>query len=289
MAVPTLNTPFQPYVYQSPQAVLTPFQILGGEAQIVQIILKPGERVRAEPGAMCYMSGNMSAETAMEEGSVWRWLSGESFFTNTFVNQGPGEGYIGLATPTMAKILPVDLAVHGGEIICQRDAYLCSLNDVTVTAELTRRARVGLFAMDGLFYQKLKGRGLAFISGGGSIVQKNLAAGEVVVVDAGSVLALTRSVDLDVRYVGSIKKALFGGEGICHAYLTGPGVVFLQSLPFHRLARRVERAIASPRLREAPALWLRLMLSVLLLSMLLTALTFAQSQLNMLEFRLNLP
>ncbi|CAI5481147.1 unnamed protein product [Closterium sp. Yama58-4] len=288
MAVPTLNTPFQPYVYQSPQAVLTPFQILGGEAQIVQIILKPGERVRAEPGAMCYMSGNMSAETAMEEGSVWRWLSGESFFTNTFLNQGPGEGYIGLATPTMAKILP-------------RDAYLCSLNDVTVTAEMTRRPRVGLFAMDGLFYQKLKGRGLAFISGGGSIVQKNLAAGEVVVVDAGSVLALTRSVDFDVRYVGSIKKALFGGEGICHAHLTGPGVVFLQSLPFHRLARRVEslpfhrlarrveRAIASPQLREAPALWLRLMLSILLLSMLLVALAFAQSQLNMLDYRLNLP
>lgn len=247
MAAPTLSTPFQPYVYQSPQAVVTPFQILGGEAQIVQFLLKPGERVHAEPGAMCYMSGNMASNTTLSLGGVYRWLSGESVFSNMFENIGPGDGYIGFATPTLAKVLPVDLAMYGGEVICQRDAYLCSINDVTVTAELTRRARVGIFGQGGFFLQRLSGQGLAFISASGSIVQKNLGVRETVVVDAACVLAMTRSVDFDIKYVGSIKRAIFGGEGMFYAHLTGPGVVFLQSLPFNRLAAKVTRAGMKPR------------------------------------------
>lgn len=254
MAAPTINTPFQPYVYQSPQAVVTPFQILGGEAQIVQFLLNPGERVHSEPGAMCYMSANMETETELGRGSFWRWLSGESMFTNTYINNSSQQAYIGFAAPTLAKILPIDLASYGGEIVCQRDAYLCSINDVTVTAAITRRVRVGTVISDALCLQRLAGRGLAFVTAGGSIVQKNLGAGDVVVVDAGCVLAVTKGVSLDFRYVGSIKRALFGGEGLFYAHLTGPGVVFLQSLPFPRLAMRIERVNHLPKRREASIL-----------------------------------
>eukprot|EP00270_Netrium_digitus_P012131 TRINITY_DN3919_c0_g1_i1.p1 TRINITY_DN3919_c0_g1~~TRINITY_DN3919_c0_g1_i1.p1 ORF type:complete len:296 (-),score=42.00 TRINITY_DN3919_c0_g1_i1:93-923(-) len=266
MAAPTLSTPFVPYVYQSPQATVTAFQILGGEAQIVQFLLKPGERVYAEPGSMCYMSGNMTSDTSLSQGSISRWLSGESAFTNIFVNRGPGDGYIGISTPTLAKILPIDLALYGGEILCQRDAYLCSINDVTVTAKLTRRVRVGMFGTDGFFLQRLSGRGLAFITAGGSIVQKTLMAGEVVIVDASCVLAMTNTVDFDVKYVGSVMRALFGGEGIFTAHLTGPGVVFLQSLPFFRLSRRIQKELVKPRIRESLPLGIAVSISILFIS-----------------------
>eukprot|EP00850_Spirogloea_muscicola_P005279 SM000024S07741 [mRNA] locus=s24:169384:172769:- [translate_table: standard] len=285
MAAPTINTPFQPYVYQSPQAVITPFQILGGEAQIVQILLLPGQTVQAEPGAMCYMSGSINVATIIGPGgfvaSFRRWVSGESFFTNTFVNRGPLDGYIGFATPTLAKILPLDLQMYGGEIICQRDAYLCSINEVMVTSEVTKRVRVGIFGGEGFFMQKLVGRGLAFITAGGSskllfsclnttgdliketVVQKNLGQGEVVVVDAGCVVAMTKTVDFDIKYVGSIKRAIFGGEGLFYAHLTGPGVVFLQSLPFSRLARRVHEVMAIPRQKDTPNFLFQILIATL--------------------------
>eukprot|EP00271_Cylindrocystis_brebissonii_P006281 TRINITY_DN18993_c0_g1_i1.p1 TRINITY_DN18993_c0_g1~~TRINITY_DN18993_c0_g1_i1.p1 ORF type:complete len:287 (+),score=48.34 TRINITY_DN18993_c0_g1_i1:130-990(+) len=233
MASPT-NTPFQPYVYQSPQAQVTPFQILGGESQIIQFFLKPGGRVQAEPGALCYMSGNMATDTTLGGGGFFRWLSGESFFTNMFLNRGPADGYVGIATQSIAKVLPIDLALYGGEVICQRDAYLCSINDVRVSVKLMKRIRVGFFGTNGFFLQRLAGTGLAFITAGGSIVQKNLAPGETVVVNASSVLAMTTTVDFDVKYVGSIMRVLFGGEGMFYAHMKGPGVVFLQSLPGHR-------------------------------------------------------
>eukprot|EP00850_Spirogloea_muscicola_P007702 SM000039S14532 [mRNA] locus=s39:614398:617472:- [translate_table: standard] len=245
MAAPTINTPFQPYVYQSPQAVITPFQILGGEAQIVQILLLPGQIVQAEPGAMCYMSGSINVATIIGPGgfvaSFRRWVSGESFFTNTFVNRGPLDGYIGFATPTLAKILPM----YGGEIICQRDAYLCSINEVMVTSEVTKRVRVGIFG------------------GEETVVQKNLGQGEVVVVDAGCVVAMTKTVDFDIKYVGSIKRAIFGGEGLFYAHLTGPGVVFLQSLPFSRLARRVHEVMAIPRQKDTPNFLFQILIATL--------------------------
>lgn len=290
MASPTLNTPFQPYVYQSPHARTTPFQILGGDAQMVQIILKPGEWVRAEPGSLCYMSGNMVTETHAEREGVWRWLAGESFFINTFLNQGPGSAYIGLAAPTLSKVLPIDLTEHGGELVCQRDAFLCSLSDVTVTAEMTRRAGVGIFVMDGLFYQKLTGHGLAFICAGGAVVQKPLSPGESLVVESACLLAASKSVECQVRYVGSLQRAVFGGAGLCHLHLTGPGVVFLHSMPFHRLARRVENAIANPRLRDTPAVCLRVALSVFVLSFLLGALALVYREISPnANFRFNFP
>eukprot|EP00850_Spirogloea_muscicola_P008931 SM000049S16702 [mRNA] locus=s49:109683:112792:- [translate_table: standard] len=300
MAAPTINTPFQPYVYQSPQAVITPFQILGGEAQIVQILLLPGQTVQAEPGAMCYMSGSINVATIIGPGgfvaSFRRWVSGESFFTNTFVNRGPLDGYIGFATPTLAKILPLDLQMYGGEIICQRDAYLCSINEVMVTSEVTKRVRVGIFGGEvrlkipslpflrpWILYAKVgwQGFGLhnswrinvlckafclhpqSLTAWQQTVVQKNLGQGEVVVVDAGCVVAMTKTVDFDIKYVGSIKRAVFGGEGLFYAHLTGPGVVFLQSLPFSRLARRVHEVMAIPRQKDTPNFLFQILIATL--------------------------
>eukprot|EP00246_Nothoceros_aenigmaticus_P001386 TRINITY_DN11903_c0_g1_i1.p1 TRINITY_DN11903_c0_g1~~TRINITY_DN11903_c0_g1_i1.p1 ORF type:complete len:284 (+),score=30.65 TRINITY_DN11903_c0_g1_i1:184-1035(+) len=265
MAAPALSTPFQPYVYQSPQASVTPFQILGGEAQVVQIMLKPEEKILARPGTMCYMSGSVQTEINLPVennllAAFLQWLVGKQLPTITFVNSGSRDGYIALAPPSAARILPVDLALFGGEIICQRDSYLCSISDVKVTALTTRRVRAGFLVAEGMYMHKLVGRGLAFITAGGSIVQKSLARGEIVVVDAGCVVAITSNIGLEVKYVGTLKLPFFGGDGLFHAHLTGPGVVFIQSLPFNRLAHRIARALPGSNMRDNPRVLIHLML-----------------------------
>ncbi|BBN04768.1 hypothetical protein MPTK1_3g07480 [Marchantia polymorpha subsp. ruderalis] len=262
MAAPALSTPFQPYVYQSPQAVVTPFQILGGEAQVLQIMLKPQEKVTARTGSMCYMSDAVQTETnvpAENAGNViWQWLFGKVDAISTYVNNGTQDGYIGLGAPSLARVLPIDLAVFGEEIICQRDSFLCSINDVSVSPVATRRARPGMFGGEGFMMQKLVGRGLAFITAGGSIIQKHLARGEVLVVDAGCLVAMTTSVELELKYAGPLKRAFFGGENLLHAHLTGPGVVFVQSLPFFRLAQKIARAVTAPHVRDNPRFFLQI-------------------------------
>ncbi|KAJ7542855.1 hypothetical protein O6H91_09G015000 [Diphasiastrum complanatum] len=214
MAAPALSTPFQPYVYQSPQAAVTPFQILGGEAQIVQVMLKPQDHIVSRSGSLCYMSGSIQVEPTIpnenEAGGFWQWLFGKVNPTTTFVNIGPENGYIGLSAPSLARILPIDLPMFGGEITCQRGAYLCSINDVTLATTTTHRARAGFFGGEGFLMQKLVGQGLAFITAGGSVVQKNLAQGEVLVVDAGCVLAMTSSVKCELKYAASGKWAFLG-------------------------------------------------------------------------------
>lgn len=266
MAAPALTTPFQPYVYQSPQAALTPFQILGGEAQVVQVMLKPQEKIHAKPGSMCYMSASIKMENILPPenagGSFWQWLFGRNPTTTVFINLGPQDGYIGIAAPSLARILPIDLAIFSGEIICQPDAYLCCISDVAVVPTIIHRARAGIFGGEGFLMHKLIGQGLAFITVGGSIVQKNLAQGEAIVVDVDCVVAMTKSIDMQIKYVGGVKRTIFGGDGVYVAHLTGPGVVFIQSLPFHRLAQRIARAVTAPSVQNHPRFFLRIAIFV---------------------------
>ncbi|GLJ17720.1 hypothetical protein SUGI_0309270 [Cryptomeria japonica] len=262
MAAPSLSTPFQPYVYQSPQAAVTPFQILGGEAQIVQIMLKPQEKVLAKAGTMCYMSGSIQMENVLPPenngGGMWQWVFGKSVANTEFINGGSQDGFVGVAAPSLSRILPIDLATFNGEIICQPDSFICSVNDVTVTTMVNRRARPGIFGGEGILRQKLVGRGLAFIAAGGSVVQKNLAPGEALVVDAACIVAMTSTIDFHVKNATSARRPVFGGDGLFTAHLTGPGIVFIQSLPFYRLSQRIARAVTSPNVRDNPRFFVQI-------------------------------
>ncbi|XP_024026873.1 uncharacterized protein LOC21406827 [Morus notabilis] len=261
MAAPFFSTPFQPYVYQSPQDAMIPFQILGGEAQVVQIMLKPEEKVVARPGSMCFMSGSIEMENVFlpeNEVGVWHWLFGKSITSIVFRNSGPSDGFVGIAAPSLARILPIDLAMFGGEILCQPDAFLCSVNDVKVSNTVDHRPRNAIAGAEGFLRQKLSGQGLAFILAGGSVVQKNLEVGEVLAVDVSCIVALTATVNIQIKYNGPMRKAMFGGENLVMAVLTGPGIVFIQSLPFHRLSQRIARAVTSPNMRENPKFFLQI-------------------------------
>lgn len=263
MAAPFFNTPFQPYVYQSPQDAVTPFQILGGEAQIVQIMLKPQEKVIARPGSMCYTSGSVQMDNVYipeQEVGVWQWLFGKSITSIVLLNSGSTEGFVGVAAPSLARILPIDLAMFGGELLCQPDAFLCSVNDVKVTNTTTdqRVARNVVPSAESFLRQRLSGQGLAFIIGGGSVVQKNLDVGEVLAVDASCIVALTTTINVQVKINGPMRRAVFGGDNLVTAVLTGPGIVFIQSLPFHRLSQRVARAVTAPNMRENPKFFIQL-------------------------------
>lgn len=261
MAAPFFSTPFHPYVYQSPQDAVIPFQILGGEAQVVQIMLKPQERVIAKPGSMCYMSGSIDMENIFvpeNEVGMWQWLFGKSVTSIVLRNTGSTDGFIGIAAPSLARILPIDLAMFGGEILCQPDAFLCSINDVKVSNTVDQRARNVVAGAEGFLRQKLSGQGLAFIVAGGSVVQKNLEVGEVLSVDVSCIAALTASVTVQVKYNGPMRRVVFGGENLVTAILTGPGIVFIQSLPFHRLSQRIARAVTSPNMRENPKFFIQI-------------------------------
>ncbi|KAH6771753.1 Tryptophan RNA-binding attenuator protein-like protein [Perilla frutescens var. hirtella] len=255
MAAPFFSTPFQPFVYQSPQDAVTPFQILGGEAQIVQIMLKPQEKVIAKPGSMCYMSGSIQMENVYlteNEAGVWQWLLGKSVTSIVLQNTGSTDGFVGVAAPTLARILPIDLALFGGEMLCQPDAFLCSINDVKVNNTVDQRARNVITSAEGFLRQKISGQGLAFIVGGGSVVQKNLEVGEVLAVDVSSIVAVSASVNVQIKYNGPMRRVLFGGDNLVTAVITGPGIVFIQSMPFHRLSQRIARAVTSPNMRDNP-------------------------------------
>ncbi|GER34748.1 tryptophan RNA-binding attenuator protein-like [Striga asiatica] len=213
MAAPFFSTPFQPFVYQSTQDAVTPFQILGGEAQIVQIMLKPQEKVIAKPGSMCYMSGSIQMDNVYvpeNEAGVWQWLFGKSVTSIVLHNTGSSDGFVGIAAPTLAKILPIDLALFGGEMLCQPDAFLCSINDVKVNNTVDPRARNVLTSAEGFLRQKISGQGLAFIVGGGSVVQKNLEVGEVLAVDVSSIVAVSSSLNVQIKYNGPMRRVVFG-------------------------------------------------------------------------------
>ncbi|PSS04038.1 Transcriptional regulator like [Actinidia chinensis var. chinensis] len=268
MAAPCFSTPFQPYVYQSPQESVTAFQILGGEAQIVQIMLKPQEKVIAKPGTMCYMSGSIQMENVYvpeNEAGIWQWLFGKNATSIVLLNTGSIDGFVGIAAPSLARILPIDLAMFGGELLCQPDAFLCSINDVKVTNTVVdQRARNVVAGAEGFLRQKLSGQGVAFIVAGGSVVQKNLEVGEVLAVDVSCIVALSATVNVQVKYNVPMRRVVFGGDNLVTAILTGPGIVFIQSLPFHRLSQRIARAVTSPNMRENPKFFIQMALFLFL-------------------------
>lgn len=222
------------------------YKIFGDDLQLIEVELDPGEGVRAEAGTMTYMETGIEMQTSTGGGlfqGFKRMLTGESFFITTFLNTArDGKHHVAFAAPYPGKIIPLDLDALGGTMICQKDSFLCAAQGIEVEIALTRRLGAGLFGGEGFILQRLTGSGLAFVHAGGTIIEKNLAAGETLRVDTGCLVAFTPGVNYDIKFVGGFKNALFGGEGLFLTTLTGPGKVYLQSLPFSRLADRIHAA-----------------------------------------------
>ncbi|MCD4654225.1 TIGR00266 family protein [bacterium] len=229
--------------------------IEGHEMQYVEIELDPGESAISEAGAMLYMTDQIEMETIFGDGRATnapkgffdklvgagkRVLTGESLFTTVFTHTGSsGKQHVGFGAPYPGKVIPMDLGQKGGEIICQKDAFLCAAKGVAIEIAFQKKIGTALFGGEGFIMQKLLGDGMAFLHAGGFVFERQLKAGEVLRVDTGCLVALQPSVNYDVEFVGSVKSALFGGEGFFYATLKGPGHVWLQSLPFSRLAGRI--------------------------------------------------
>lgn len=222
------------------------YKIYGDDMQLVVIELDPGEAVRAEAGAMMYMEQGIEMQTSTGGGlfkGFKRMVTGESFFITTFLHNGSGKGHVAFAAPYPGKIIPLDLRTLGGVFMCQKDAFLCAAQGVDIDMAFTKKLGAGLFGGEGFILQKLSGDGLAFIHAGGTLIEMDLAPGESLRVDTGCLAAFAPSVTYDIQMVGGFKNALFGGEGMFLARLVGPGKVFLQSLPFSRLADRLAAAV----------------------------------------------
>ena len=232
------------------------FKILGNEMQFVEVELDPGESAVAEAGSMMYMTSGIEMETVFGDGSNQqrsgvmgallgagkRLITGESLFMTVFTNQGSNKQQVAFAAPYPGKILAMDLKQLGGQLICQKDSFLCAARGVAIGIAFQRRIGVGLFGGEGFIMQKLDGDGLCFVHAGGTVHPVDMRAGETLRVDTGCIVALQPSVGYDIQFVGKIKTALFGGEGLFFATLTGPGRVWLQSLPFSRMADRIYKA-----------------------------------------------
>ena len=226
------------------------YKIYGDDMQIVEIELDPSEGVRAEAGAMMYMEDGIMMQTSTDGGAFKgfkRMLTGESFFITTFYNAGTSKQHVGFSAPYPGKIIPLDLSRLGGNFLCQKDSFLCAATGVDIEIAFTRKLGAGFFGGEGFILQRLVGDGMAFVHSGGTIIQKNLLPGETLRVDTGCLVAFSPSVDYDIQSVGGFKNALFGGEGLFLAKLTGPGIVFLQSLPLARLSDRLSSAGARHR------------------------------------------
>ncbi len=218
------------------------YRIHGDDLQMVEIVLDPGEGVRAETGTMTFMEDGIEMETSTGGGflkGLKRAFAGESFFITTFLNRGQRRASVAFAAPYPGKIVPLDLTAEGGSFICQRDAYLCSAQGVDVTVAFSKRLGAGLFGGEGFVLQRLEGNGLAFIHAGGTVIEKQLAAGETLRVDSGCIVGFSTTVDYNIQLMKGFKNMLFGGEGLFLATLRGPGKVYLQSLPLSRLADRI--------------------------------------------------
>ncbi|GJQ63991.1 MAG: TIGR00266 family protein [Melioribacteraceae bacterium] len=228
-------------------ADIVDYTIHGDDMQLVEVELDPGEGVRAEAGAMMYMDYGIEMETSTGGGLLKgfkRAFTGESFFITNFHNTAPKKGSVAFAAPYPGKIIPLELDKLGGEFLCQKDAFLCAANGIEIEVAFTKRIGAGFFGGEGFILQRLEGDGNAFIHAGGTIIKKELAAGQILNIDTGCLVALSPTVDYDINFVGGFKNALFGGEGLFTAKLQGPGTVYLQSLPFSRLADRIYSAIA---------------------------------------------
>ena len=234
------------------------FRIVGSEMQFVEVELDPGESAVAEAGSMMYMTPGIQMETMFGDGSGQtsgvmgallgagkRLITGESLFMTVFTNQGSGKQHVAFAAPYPGKILPMDLKQLGGSLICQKDSFLCAARGVSIGIAFQRRLGVGLFGGEGFIMQRLDGDGLCFVHAGGTIHELELQPGQTLRVDTGCIVALQPTVNYDIQLVGGVKTALFGGEGLFFATLTGPGRVWLQSLPLSRLANRIVSAVPS--------------------------------------------
>ncbi|MFQ5738111.1 MAG: TIGR00266 family protein [Acidobacteriota bacterium] len=229
------------------------FKIFGQEMQFVEVELDPGESAVAEAGAMMYKDATVQMETVFGDasrstkggfmdkllGAGKRLLTGESLFITVFTQGGSEKGKVAFGAPYPGSIIPVTLSNIGGRLICQKDSFLCAAKGVSIGIYFQRKILTGLFGGEGFIMQKLEGDGLVFVHAGGCVMERSLAPGEVLHVDTGCVVAFQDSVDFDLQQVGGIKSALFGGEGLFFATLRGPGKLWLQSLPFSRLAGRM--------------------------------------------------
>ncbi|MEJ2484773.1 MAG: TIGR00266 family protein [Anaerolineales bacterium] len=222
------------------------FQIFGDDLQLIEVTLDPNEGIRAEAGTMTYMESGIQMQTSTGGGilkGLKRAVTGESFFITTFLNQGSQKSSVAFAAPYPGKVIPIDLSKEGGKFICQKDSFLCAAQGIEIEIAFTKRLGAGLFGGEGFILQRLEGDGLAFVHAGGTVIEKNLAHGESIRVDTGCIVGFSPSVDYDIKFVGGFRNALFGGEGLFIANLTGPGKIFLQSLPFSRLADRLKAAL----------------------------------------------
>ena len=233
------------------------FEIKGHEMQFAEIELDPGESAIAEAGSMMFKDPDIEMTTVFGDGSHGesggfldklvgagkRLITGESLFTTVFTHQGQGKARVAFAAPYPGHILAIKLDEIGGQLVCQKDAFLCAARGVSLGIAFQRRIMTGLFGGEGFIMQKLDGDGWVFVHVGGTTVERTLEAGEELHIDTGCVAAHTASVDFDLVRAGSIKSMIFGGEGIFFARLTGPGKVWIQSLPFSRLAGRMWAAL----------------------------------------------
>lgn len=231
------------------------YEIIGEEMQFVQIELDPQESVVAEAGSFMMMDDGIQMQTIFGDGSGEskglmgkllgagkRLLTGESLFMTVFTNGAYGKKKVSFASPYPGKILPMDLSLLGGKIVCQKDSFLCAAKGVSVGIAFQRKLGTGFFGGEGFIMQKIEGDGLAFVHAGGMVYEKVLQPGEMIRIDTGCLVAMTQDVDYDIEFVKGIKTAFFGGEGLFFATLRGPGRVWVQSLPFSRLADRITSA-----------------------------------------------
>jgi len=230
------------------------YEIFGEEMQFVEITLDPGEATIAEAGAFMYMEPGIQMETIFGDGSQKteqggfmgklmsagkRVITGESLFMTLFGNSGQGQQKVAFASPYPGRIIPLDLMQHNGRMVCQKDSFLCAAKGVSVGIAFQKKLGAGLFGGEGFILQSLEGDGLAFVHAGGHVVSRTLGPGETIRLDTGCLVAFESNVQYDIQFVGGVKTTLFGGEGLFFATLTGPGTIFIQSLPFSRLASRV--------------------------------------------------
>lgn len=228
------------------------YHIYGEEMQYVEIELDPQEVVIAEAGSFMMMDNGIQMQTIFGDGTGQdsgilgkllsagkRVLTGESLFMTAYSNQNSGKSKVCFASPYPGKILPIDLTQFGGKFICQKDAFLCAAKGVSVGIEFSKKLGRGLFGGEGFIMQKVEGDGFAFVHSGGTLAKKELAAGQILKVDTGCIVGFTQTVDYDIEFIGGIRNSIFGGEGLFFATLRGPGTVYVQSLPFSRLADRI--------------------------------------------------
>jgi uncharacterized protein (TIGR00266 family) len=243
------------------------YRILGNEMQCVEIELDPQESVVAEPGSFMMMDNGIDMQTIFGDGSQQqngilgklfsagkRLLTGENLFMTAYTNIGQGKKQVTFASPYPGRIIPLDLYHLGGKIICQKDSFLCAAKGVSVGIEFQRKLGTGLFGGEGFIMQKLEGDGLAFVHSGGHVIERTLQPGEMLKVDTGCIVAFTHDVNYDIQFVGGIKNTLFGGEGVFFATLSGPGKVWIQTLPISRLAGRLMSYASFNRREEGSVL-----------------------------------